>query len=87
MIINSGVFYVILERTPSTAKDIYCTEIVKKPIYDASYALRIWSEVNIINFFENRGYRLRDSWKSLVDTDSFIDTKRLSFKSYVFEKI
>jgi len=86
MIIDSGVKYIILERTPSTRKELFCVEIVKKPIYDASYALRIWSEEKIISFFNDKGYQLSDSWKSLVDSDTFVDSNRLLFKSYIFKK-
>lgn len=85
-ILKSKPELVIVERTPVSSRGWIWIERVEEPIYDASYAAYVFEENELINMFVENGYRLIDSWKSLVDGDETNGEDIIIFKSYVFER-
>lgn len=79
--------YVIIERTPVSDKSKIWIETVHEPIYEAMYPCYVFKESELTGQFEEQGYRLIDSWHSLVDGVVPISgEEKAVFKSYVFEK-
>ena len=77
---------IIIERTSVSDHDRYWLETVHEPIYEAMYPCRVFEEQRFIHFFMDNGYKLVDSWHSLVDGDVKIDGKIVQFKSFVFTR-
>lgn len=79
--------YIILERTPFGSKHRICIETVHEPIYEAAYALQIFTEPELLTLFEKCGYHTIDSWHSLVDGNVSLSEKELvQFRSYIFKR-
>ncbi len=84
--VNENPRYIILERTPVSDCGRIWIENVHEPIYEASYACRVFDEKELIDAFLTRGYKLIDSWHSLVDVDEKMDKDhKAEFKSFVFK--
>lgn len=83
---NEKPGYIILERTPVSDCSRIWIENVHEPIYEASYACRVFDEKELTSAFLTKGYNLIDSWHSLVDVDEKMDKDhKVEFKSFVFQ--
>ena len=78
--------YVIIERNPVGARKRITIETVHEPIYESTRPFVCMDEKELVQNVENRGYRLLDSWKSLVDSDLHIGSEVYSLKSFVFKR-
>ena len=76
--------YIILERTPFSDITIIRKEIVKEPIYTASYPAAVLEEKEFLLFMESKGYLLEDTWESIVDEREIYENHEIIFKSMVF---
>lgn len=81
---EKGIKNIIIERTPVSNHKRFWIETVHEPIYEAVYPCCVFEEQDFINKFTSRGYKLVDSWKSLVDGDVETDKGIVEFKSFVF---
>lgn len=81
-----GTQDIIVERTPVGKRSRIWVETVHEPIYEATYTCQVFEEEKFINFFRERGYTLKSSWHSLVDSDVKCDDDLVTFKSFVFRK-
>lgn len=79
--------YIIVERTPVGNRKRIWVETVHEPIYEASYPCCVFEEKEFVQKFIGCGYKLIDSWHSLVDGDVPVSQNEIViFKSYVFIK-
>ena len=87
MVCEKRPSYIIVERTPVSIHKRIWVETVHEPIYEAEYPCYVFEETELIKQFETRGYRLIDSWKSMVDGDVITPEKeKVVFKSYIFKR-
>lgn len=73
--------FVIIDRTPfhTKARDRITIQRVPPWIYEASYPCWIFNKKNFLSFFENKGYRLIESFESLDGK-----TKDFEFMGHIF---
>lgn len=83
-VVELKIPYIIIERQPVAEKDIITVEYVKEPIYNATYPAHFFAEEEFCRMFTECGYKLIDSWNSLVDSDVWIRKNKVTFKSFVF---
>lgn len=77
--------YIIIERTPVGRNKKVWIQTVHEPIYEATYPCYVFAENEFISAFVEKGYRLLDSWHSLVDGSIDDQGQIVEMKSYVFE--
>lgn len=78
--------YIIIERTPVSDKARIWKEIVREPIYDATYPSYVFNEKEFVNYFISNNYILLNSWNSLVDGIVEHDGSTVIWKSFVFKR-
>lgn len=79
---SSGVKMIIFERTPLCERNSFCVEIVKEPIYNASYPCRFYTKDNLLSKLSK--YSLVGEWDSLYDSCEHLEDGALvEFKSLI----
>lgn len=78
--------YIIVERNPVGIRKRITIETVHEPIYESTRPYVCMDEKEFIQNFNHRGYKLLDSWKSLVDSDLYLGNEIYKLKSFVFVK-
>ena len=77
---------IIIERTPFSNKSWIWIEIVKEPIYNASYPSYVFDETEFVNYFISNNYTLIDTFESLVDGKIEFNNKIVTWKSMIFKR-
>ena len=66
-------------------------EIVKKPIYEATYPAIFFNEKEILKIFENNGYSIASQWESMVGNTTgcreYFENSEYIYKSFAFERM
>ena len=80
-LLDNGIKFVIVDRTivRQDVSDRICIQKVPGKIYKASYPCRIFSEKNLLDFFESKNYKLLEKYDSLGWR-----TSEFEFNGYIF---
>ncbi len=80
---------IVVDRTPfiQSEEDIIAVQHVPKHIYDASYAVRLFSEEKLISSMLRRGWRQQSSFQSLDRSQLTSAHRRIKFKGFIFERV